>query len=293
MTDTVTEAVTDAVTEAVAAEAEKTPFDWNTVWASVSDKFISLAIRLGAAILILIVGYFLIKFITKKLITEKRLKKLEPGTISFIRTLVKAILNIILIVTIVAVLGIPMASVIAVLGAAGAAVALALQGTLGNLASGIMLVVLRPFRLGDFIEANGNLGTVLEVGLFATKVRTVDNRHVIIPNSTLTSSTIINYSSEELRRVDMVVSAAYGTDIEKVKEVILAYADRDAQILKDPAPVVRMKDMNTSSIDFTVRVWVENKDYWDVRFNLSENIYNEFKKNGIEIPFTQLDVHVK
>jgi small conductance mechanosensitive channel len=156
-----------------------------------------------------------------------------------------------------------------------------------------MLVVHRPFRHGDFIEVNGNLGTVLEIGLFSTKIRTVDNKHVIIPNGTLTNSTIINYSSEELRRVDMVVSAAYGTDIEKVKQVILKYAEGDAQILKDPAPVVRMKDMSTSSIDFTVRVWVENKDYWDVRFNLSENIYTEFFKNGIEIPFNQLDVHVK
>ena len=203
------------------------------------------------------------------------------------------LLAIVLGVTVVAILGVPMASVIAVLGSAGAAIALAIQGTLGNLASGIMIVVLRPFRAGDFIEVGGNLGTVLEVGLFSTRVRTPDNRHVVIPNSTLTSSTIINYSSEETRRVDMVASAAYGTDIEKVKAVILAYAESDGQILKDPAPTVRMKDMNTSSIDFTVRVWVKNKDYWDVSFNLSENIYNEFKKNGIEIPFNQLDVHVK
>lgn len=288
-----TEEITEAVTEAAGGSAAQTPFDWNAVWASLSEKFISLAMRLGGAIIILIAGHFLIKFITKKLITEKRMKKLEPGTVGFIRTLVKVVLNALLIVTAVAVLGVPMASVIAVLGAAGAAVALALQGTLGNLASGIMLIVHRPFRHGDFIEVNGNLGTVLEIGLFSTKIRTVDNKHVIIPNGTLTNSTIINYSSEELRRVDMVVSAAYGTDIEKVKQVILKYAEGDAQILKDPAPVVRMKDMSTSSIDFTVRVWVENKDYWDVRFNLSENIYTEFFKNGIEIPFNQLDVHVK
>ena len=198
-----------------------------------------------------------------------------------------------IIISVVGILGIPMASVITVLGAAGAAIALALQGTLGNLASGIMIVVLRPFRVGDFIEYSGNLGTVLEIGLFATTVVTIDNRHVIIPNSALTSSTIINYSSEENRRVDMVISAAHGTDIEKVKEVILNYARHEKLILKDPAPFVRMTDMTERSINFTVRMWVKNADYWDARFNLSENIYNEFAKHGIQIPFNQLDIHLK
>ena len=270
-----------------------TLIDLSAVWATISDKAISIALRLLACIIILIVGHFIIKLIKKRLLKSKALSKLDASAASFIRAAVKVLLTVVLGVTVVAILGIPMASVIAVLGSAGAAIALALQGTLGNLASGIMIVVLRPFRAGDLIEVGGNLGTVLEVGLFSTRVRTPDNKHVVMPNSTLTSSTIINYSSEELRRVDMVASAAYGTDIDRVKEVILAYTENDAQILKDPAPTVRMKDMNTSSIDFTVRVWVKNKDYWDVRFNLSENIYNEFKKNGIEIPFNQLDVHVK
>ena len=267
--------------------------DINAIWLSLSEKAISIAIRLLSCVIVLIIGYLIIKFVKKRLNKSKALAKLDASAASFIRAAVRVLLAIVLGVTVVAILGVPMASVIAVLGSAGAAIALAIQGTLGNLASGIMIVVLRPFRAGDFIEVGGNLGTVLEVGLFSTRVRTPDNRHVVIPNSTLTSSTIINYSSEETRRVDMVASAAYGTDIEKVKAVILAYAESDGQILKDPAPTVRMKDMNTSSIDFTVRVWVKNKNYWDVRFNLSENIYNEFKKNGIEIPFNQLDVHVK
>ena len=221
------------------------------------------------------------------------MEKMDPGVRGFVRTSVKVLLNLILIVTVVGVMGIPMASVIAVLGAAGAAVALALQGTLGNLASGIMIVVLRPFRPGDFIEVSGNLGTVLEIGLFATTIVTIDNRHVIVPNGTMTTSTIINYSSEAKRRVDMKVSAAYGSDIEKVKEVILNYANSDKLILSDPAPFVRMTDMTDSSVDFTVRTWVMSKDYWDVRFNLSENIYKEFGKNGIQIPFKQVDIHVK
>ncbi len=281
------------IVEAADKTVQGSSWDWGAVWTSLAEKFMSIAGRLLICAVILVAGHFIIKFVTKKLLNSKQMNKLEPGVRGFLRTFIKVLLNAILIISVVGVLGIPMASVVAVLGAAGAAIALALQGTLGNLASGIMLVVLRPFRTGDFIEVGGNLGTVLEIGLFATTVVTVDNRHVIIPNGTLTTSTIINYSSEEKRRVDMTVSAAYGSDIEKVKAVILDYAKRDSMILDDPAPFVRMTDMSDSSIDFTVRMWVKGKDYWDVRFNLSENIYNEFGKNGIKIPFKQLDIHVR
>lgn len=281
------------IVEAADKTVEGSSWDWGAVWTSLAEKFMSIAGRLLICAVILIAGHFIIKFVTKKLLNSKKMEKLDPGVRGFIRTFVKILLNAILIISVVGVLGIPMASVVAVLGAAGAAIALALQGTLGNLASGIMLVVLRPFRPGDFIEVGGNLGTVLEIGLFATTLVTVDNRHVIMPNGTLTTSTIINYSSEENRRVDMKVSAAYGSDVDKVKAVILDYAKREKLILDDPAPFVRMTDMSESSIDFTVRMWVKSKDYWDVRFNLSENIYEEFKKNNINIPFKQLDIHVK
>ena len=281
------------IVEAADKTVEGSSWDWSVIWTNIADKVISIAGRLLICVVILIVGHFIIKFVTKKILNSKKMAKLDPGVRGFLRTFIKVLLNTILIVSVVGILGIPMASVIAVLGAAGAAIALALQGTLGNLASGIMLVVLRPFRTGDFIEVGGNLGTVLEIGLFATTVVTIDNRHVIIPNSTLTTSTIINYSSEENRRVDMTVTTAYGTDIEKVKEVILDYAKRDSLILDDPEPFVRMTNLNESSIEFTVRMWVKGKDYWDVRFNLSENIYKEFAANNIRIPAKQLDIHVK
>ena len=281
------------IVETAGKTVEGSSWDWGAVWTSLAEKFMSIAGRLLICVIILIIGHFIIKFVTKKLLNSKKMEKLDPGVRGFLRTAVKVLLNVILIVSVVGVLGIPMASVVAVLGAAGAAIALALQGTLGNLASGIMIIVLRPFRVGDFIEVSGNLGTVIEIGLFATTMVTIDNRHVITPNSALTTSTIINYSSEETRRVDMTVSAAYGSDVEKVKAVILDYAKRDKLILKDPAPFVRMTDMSDSSIDFTVRMWVKSKDYWDVRFNLSENIYEEFGKNGIRIPFKQVDIHVK
>lgn len=281
------------IVEAADKTVEGSSWDWSVVWTTVTEKFISIAGRLLICAVILVAGHFIIKFVTKKLLNSKKMEKLDPGVRGFLRTFIKVLLNAILIISVIGVLGIPMASVVAVLGAAGAAIALALQGTLGNLASGIMIVILRPFRIGDFIEVGGNLGTVLEIGLFATTIVTIDNRHVIVPNSTITTSTIINYSSEEKRRVDMTVSAAYGSDVEKVKSVILDYAKRDSLILDDPAPFVRMTDMTDSSLEFTVRMWVKSKDYWDVRFNLSENIYGEFNKNGIRIPFKQLDIHVK
>ncbi|MBQ3900681.1 MAG: mechanosensitive ion channel, partial [Clostridia bacterium] len=247
------DAVVDTATETIKGSS----WNWADVWRSVSDKLVSIAGRLLACVLILIIGHLIIKVITKKILNSKKMDKLDPGVRGFLRTFIKILLNLILIVSVIGVLGIPMASVIAVLGAAGAAVALALQGTLGNLASGIMLVVLRPFRVGDFIEIGGNLGTVLEIGLFATTVVTIDNRHVIVPNSTMTNSTLINYSSEELRRVDMVVHTAYGTDMEKAKQVILDYAKEDQYILDDPAPFVRMTDMG-DSMEYTVRMWVKN-----------------------------------
>jgi len=281
----------DAVVDTANETIKGSSWNWADVWKSVSDKLVSVAGRLLACVLILLVGHLIIKLVTKKILNSKKMDKLDPGVRGFLRTFIKVLLNLILIVSVIGVLGIPMASVIAVLGAAGAAVALALQGTLGNLASGIMLVVLRPFRVGDFIEVGGNLGTVLEIGLFATTVVTIDNRHVIVPNSTMTTSTLINYSSEELRRVDMVVHTAYGTDMEKAKQVILDYAKEDKYILDDPAPFVRMTDMG-DSMEYTVRMWVKNADYWDARFNLSENICKKFAENGINVPHHQIDLHV-
>ena len=283
--------VEDQVVDTAAKTVEGSSWDWSAVWSSVSEKLVSIAGRLIACILILIIGHFIIKLVTKKVLNSKKMDKLDPGVRGFLRTFIKVLLNAILIVTVVGILGIPMASVIAVLGAAGAAIALALQGTLGNLASGIMLVVLRPFRVGDFIEIGGNLGTVLEIGLFATTILTIDNSHVIVPNGTMTTSTVINYSSEELRRVDMVVHTAYGTDMEKAKQVILDYAKNDEYILDDPAPFVRMTNMG-DSMEYTVRMWVKNADYWNARFNLSENICAEFAKNGIAVPHQQVDLHV-
>lgn len=254
---------------------------------------VDIAWKLLAAVLVLIIGSFLIRFFMKHFLTDKKSEKLDPTVRSYARTLVKAGLNLIMVIIIVSILGIPMASIIAVIGAAGAAIALALQGSLGNLASGIMLLIFHPFKLGQFIEVDGNSGTVEEIGLFYTNLVTPDNKHILLPNSTMTSETITNFSVEKTRRVEVVYNVAYGTDAEKVKTLILDKATAHDKVLKNPAPFIRMTAMADSSLNFTLRVWCNSADFWGVKFDLTEGIYKAFNDCGIQIPFPQMDVHVK
>ena len=157
----------------------------------------------------------------------------------------------------------------------------------------MVLLIFRPFRVGDFLEACGNSGTVIEVGIFYTVVKTGDNRHVTIPNGSLLNSVMINYSKEKDRRVDIELSVAYGTDVEKAKDVVMAIVDRHEKILKDPAPFIRMTAMADSSLKITLRVWTDSAEYWGVKFDLTEDINKAFAENAISIPFPQMDVHVK
>lgn len=266
---------------------------WEEFWNNLVNGCVNVAWKLLAAVLVLVVGSFLIRFFMKHFLVGKRSEKLDPTVKSYVRTFVKAGLNVLMIVMVIGILGVPMASVVTVIAAAGAAIALALQGSLSNLASGIMLLIFHPFKIGQYIEADGQGGTVEEIGLFYTGLVTPDNKHVVIPNGTLTSSVITNYSVEKTRRVEVTCSVAYGTDVEKVKEVILALAASHDKVAKDPAPFLRMTEMADSSINFTLRVWCKNADFWGVKFDLTEGIYKELNRAGIEIPFPQVDVHVK
>jgi len=198
-----------------------------------------------------------------------------------------------LIVTIIAILGVPTASVVAVIASAGVAVGLALQGSLSNLAGGIMILIFRPFKLDDFIDAGGFSGTVTDIGIFYTTLKTGDNKSVTIPNGSLMNDKVVNYSVHDTRRVDFTFSVAYGTDVEKVKTILLEEAGKHEKALKDPAPFCRMAKQNASSLDFVLRVWVNSGDYWAVNFDILEAVNNRFKAEGIEIPFNQLDVNVK
>jgi small conductance mechanosensitive channel len=184
-------------------------------------------------------------------------------------------------------------SLIALIGAAGLAIGLALQGSLQNLASGVMLIVFRPFKDGDFVEAGGTMGVVEEIGIFTTKMRTGDNKEVIVPNGQIFGGIITNYSKRDTRRVDMVFGIGYGDDIRKAKDIIAGIIAADERILKEPEPLIAVGELADSSVNFNVRPWVKSGDYWSVYFDLNEKIKLAFDDNGISIPFPQMDVHIE
>jgi len=261
------------------------------------DAFLAWVIAFGkqliAAILVLVIGRFLIKWTVKLITKSKFAKKTDKTVVTVLSHFVTAALYIVLVVIIIGIFGIPTASVITVIASAGVAIGLALQGALSNIAGGIMILILRPFRVGDFVEVAGNSGTVSDVGIFYTVLTTGDNKVITIPNGTVMGDNIVNYSTKDTRRVDLVFSVAYGTDVERVKSILLEEANKHELVLKDPAPFARLSKQNASSLDFTVRVWVESKNYWTVNFDLLETLNNRFEAEGIEIPFNQLDVNIK
>lgn len=254
---------------------------------------ISVAGKIIACLLILILGNLLIRLIIKFFPDGKRFDKMDHTVRVFLHHLIKIVLNVLLLVSIVAVIGVPMASVIAVIASAGAAVALALQGSLSNLAGGFMLLLFRPFRIDDFIETQGQSGTVIDVGFFYTTIRTPDNKQVLLPNGGLTNSTVINYSREENRRVDIDFSIAYESDCEKAIKIVNDVITSHELVLKDPEHFVRMTAIGDSAVTITARAWCKNADFWAVKFDIGDKVKAEFAKNGIEIPYQQVDVHLK
>lgn len=267
--------------------------NWQTIWENISSGCVSIAFKLLGAFLVFVIGKAIINFVLKHFPKGTHKHPLDPTVRNFIKNIVKTALYILVVITIVSIIGIPMASIITVVGSAGAAIALALQGSLSNFASGIMLLILKPMQLGDFIETSNISGTVIDLGTFYTTLVTPDNKHITIPNSALTTGTITNYSREKTRRLDIVFTVDYSTDIELAKKVILNTVNLHSSALSDPEPFVRITDLDSSSINFTVRVWCNTENYWNLKFDLTEQIKDAFDKNGIAIPFPQLDVHVK
>ena len=245
------------------------------------------------ALLIFIIGKYLVGVITrlvKKLMEKAHMDKI---LVNFIGSIIKSVLFLFVVIAALDQLGVNTTSLIALIGAAGLAIGLALQGSLQNLASGVMLIVFRPFKDGDFVEAGGTMGVVEEIGIFTTRMRTGDNKEVIVPNGQIFGGIITNYSKRDTRRVDMVFGIGYGDDILKAKEVITGIIEADERILKDPAPLVAVAELADSSVNFNVRPWVKSSDYWSVYFDLNEKIKLAFDMNGISIPFPQMDVHLE
>ena len=254
---------------------------------------ISIAVRLLAAAILLIVGNFIIKFFMKRLKNGRFAEKADKTVVSFTVSFVRVALYVLLAVMVVAALGVDMASIIAVIGSVGLAISLAVQGTLSNLASGIMILVFKPFKEGDYIEANGEGGTVTDLGIFYTTLCTPDNKVVVIPNSGVPSNVLKNYSSMETRRVDVSLTLAHGTDLELVRKVAYGLLNETEKILSDPQPGVKMSEVNGGNIVVSVRAWVKNEDFWDVKFLLNEKLYEKLGEAGVQIPHSQLDVHLK
>lgn len=250
-------------------------------------------IKLLVAIVLLIVGIKLIGLLTKWIKKSPKLDKLDDSLRSFLGSFSKIALYIVLIITVAMILGVPATSFITILASCGVAIGLALQGSLSNFAGGIMILLFKPFKVGDYIEAGGEAGTVSEISVVYTVILTTDNKRITIPNGTLTNSVIENYSSEKTRRVDLTFTTAYDCDIEKTKKILLDVASSHPLALKDPEPFVRLSAHSDSALTYTVRIWCNNEDYWDVHFDTTENVKKAFDENGIEIPYPQMDVHVK
>lgn len=252
------------------------------------EALANLCTTVVGKVLLAIVVWFVGKFIVNKIMglvgKIKVLEKVEPNTRTFVLSALKWLLYIVLVVSIVAILGVPMASVITVLGTAGAAIALSLQGSLSNLAGGIMLVIFRPFKVGDFVEASGVTGTVKEITLFYTVLNTVDNCRINVPNGALMNANIIDYSAEETRRVDLTFASAKSEDPQKIQSLMLEVMDQNEKVLKDPAPFARISGGTNEAMQFTVRAWCKTADYWDVYFDLTQAITEKLGENGVQAP---------
>ena len=252
------------------------------------EAITNLCTTVVGKVLLAIVVWFVGKFIVNKLLglvgKIKALDKIEPNTRTFVLSALKWLLYIILVVSIVAILGVPMASVITVLGTAGAAIALSLQGSLSNLAGGIMLVIFRPFKVGDFVEASGVTGTVKEITLFYTVLNTVDNCRINVPNGALMNANVIDYSAEATRRVDLTFASAKSENPKKIQDLMLDVMGQNEKVLKDPAPFARVSGGTNEAMQFTVRAWCKTEDYWDVYFDLTQAITEKLGENGVQAP---------
>lgn len=277
---------------AVAEKIATTPT--NELIGDFLEKAISFGIKVLAAILIYLIGAWLIKKIKGMLKRIFDKKGTDAAIASFTMSIVSIALTIILIIVTIGTLGIDTTSFAALLAGGGMAIGMALNGTVQNFAGGIMILIFKPFKSGDYIEAQGFAGTVSEVTITSTKLTTVDNRIIIIPNGALSNGTINNYSDQKFRRVDLTVDVEYGTSSDAVKAVLHSIVKEDARILSEPAePFIALSSLKDSSIQFTMRLWVKSSDYWGVYFDTTEKVYNELPKNGIHFPFPQLDVNIK
>lgn len=256
------------------------------------ELIVTYGLRLIGAVVALIIGLWVIKAITRTVARVMVKKEVDASLASFLRTALNMLLKVLLIVSVAMMIGIPMTSFIAILGAAGLAVGMALSGTLQNFAGGVIILLLKPFKVGDFVEAQGYTGTIKEIQIFHTVLLTVDNKTIIIPNGPLSTGSLVNFSKETLRRVDLTFGISYGNDYDNARQVLTGLIQEDERILKDPEPFIGLHTMADSSVNIVVRLWVTAENYWGVYFDMNDKVYKTFPKKGLVFPFPQMDVHL-
>ena len=259
----------------------------------VKTYLVPLGLKILAAVVVLLLGRWIIKLIQKWMAKGLMSRHGDATLHSFLSHLVSVLLYFLLIIAIIGILGINTSSLVALLASAGLAVGMSLGGTLQNFAGGVLIIMFRPFKVGDFISAQGMEGVVSEIQIFNTHLLTTDNKEVILPNGPLATGVMTNFSRQGTRRVDWVFSIAYGDDYDKAKTVLRRLIDENQSILKSPEPFIELGKLNSSSVDITVRAWVNSADYWPVFFSMNEKVYKAFAREGLNIPFPQMDVHVK
>ena len=267
-------------------------FDWAALIDILKTTGIDLAINVVTALAIFIIGRWVASIVTKAVRTLMQKKEVDKTLETFVTNLVRMVLMVFVIIAAIGAVGIQTTSIIAVLGAAGLAVGLALQGSLSNFAAGVLIVLFRPYKVGDWVEAAGVSGSVVSVQILTTILKTGDNKQVIVPNSQIMGSIITNYSANDTRRVDMVIGVSYDDDLDKVRQTIEDIIAADDRILDDPACQIAVSALADSSVNFVVRPWVKTEDYWAVMFGLTETIKKRFDEEGISFPFPQQDVHL-
>jgi len=257
-----------------------------------STYIIPFSIKIFFAIVIFIVGRMLVKAIVSLLKKLLNKAKMDLILINFVSSIVSTVLLLFIVVAALDQLGVNTSSLIALVGAAGLAIGLALQGSLQNFAAGVMMIIFRPFKSGDFIEAGGVTGVVEMINIFSTTLRTGDNREIIIPNGSIYSGAITNYSARKTRRIDMIFGIGYGDDIKQAKQIMQTILESDERVLKEPATLIALGELADSSVNFVVRPWVKSDDYWGVKYDITEKIKLAFDENNISIPYPQIDLHM-
>ena len=266
--------------------------DVSQIWTQAQDLVAAWGLKVIAAIAIFIIGRWIARAVRNGVRRMMQKTDVDPIIIGFVSSITYIALLAFVVIAALGQLGIQTTSFIAILGAAGLAIGLALQGSLANFAAGFLMIIFRPFKVGDFIEGAGVSGVVEAIHIFTTTLKTGDNKIIIIPNAKLSGDNIVNYSAQETRRVDMTVGVAYDADLSVVRDVLNDIISKEERVLKDPAPLVAVAELADNSVNFVVRVWTSTADYWGVKFAMTETIKNRFDAEGIGIPFPQRDIHI-